>query len=225
MVKRQRTIPMPSAAKYARLITAPKAALAAAQLQKLKKDVRRLKQKVETKELSSDTSLTPTTTVQALATGIQPWRIVQGVTATNRLGDEVVMTRLRMEAFLTASVAQEVKIVLVLDKQCGGAVITPSQVFDSNTAGQQAFMTGTRNADFLDRYVILATRHLVFDLGTGLNKRVFIDVKRRIPFKFKGNAGAITDLSGANIQLLYQSQGSTSTCTGPWNGSIEWEDE
>lgn len=228
MVKRQRTIPMPSAAKFARLITAPKAALAQAQLAKLKKDVRRLKGAIETKTYSKATSITPTTTPQVLASGAQVWEIVQGVTATNRIGDKIVVTRIRYELFLTATVGQEVSLALVQDKQCGGAVVAPTQVFgDSNgvLGANAAFHLGLRNDEYLDRYKVLSVRHQVFDLGTGFNKRVVMEWKGRMEIRHGATGGAITDLTGSNFQLIYASQGSTVTCSGPCNMHIEYEDE
>jgi len=227
MVKRQRTIPMPSAAKYARLITAPRAALAQAQLAKLKKDVRRLKGAVETKFSNSSTTITSTTTPQSLETGIRPWKIVQGVTDLTRLGDKVVITGIKIELFLTATVGQVVHLALVQNKQCGGAVTNPSEVFNDTTgvlSAQEAFHLGLRNDDFLTKYAVLSSKHQVFDLGTGYNKRIVIEWKGRMEVKYDATAGAITDLTSNNFSLLYGSQGSTATVTGPMNGSIRYED-
>jgi len=225
--KKQRTIPMPSAAKYARLISAPKAAVQAATLLRLKRDVKRLKGAVETKFSNASTTITPTTTPQALATGIQPWKIVQGVTDLTRLGDKVVLTKIRMELFLTASVGQVVHLALVQNKQCGGVVTVVGEVYGDTTgvlSTQEAFHLGMRNDDYLTKYSILSSKHVVFDLGTGFNKRIMIEWKGRMEVKYDATAGAITDLTSNNFSLCYGSLGSTTTVTGPVTGSVEYED-
>lgn len=201
------------------------------QIKKLKKAVNRLKGAVDVKQYNGATTITPTTTVQSLATGAQLYGIIQGIDAENRIGNKITLTRVRFDGTLAATVAQTVYLALVMDKQCGGADITPQQVFGATSAENQMPQM-VRNPEFLERYTILASKKLVFNpqeqsavpLYSDL-KSWSMDIKRRIVVRYDATAGAITDLAGVNIRLLYMSFGSTATSTGQVWGTFTYEDE
>jgi len=212
MVKRQRTIPMPSAAKYARLITAPKA-FAAAQMQKLTRDVKRLKKGVETKYFNGGITALPGNTVADPL--VQVYGIVPGTGASERLGNKILITRLQFGGTYVdvmggagSSPGSICKFVLCVDKQSNGAVPATA---DAPYTTFQASMSGAMQPEFVKRYRVLAQR--VFRTSQDQEAQpVSIDLKNlQIPVTFDAAAAAITSLTTNNIVLFVYSNGAPSS--------------
>jgi len=193
-----------------------KAAKAVVMSKSLATRVRGLLKSVEQKAFGEETSLTPTTTPQALATGANFWDVVQGDTDSTRDGKKILVNRFLAFGHLVASVAQTVRLYLILDKQSNGAEMVPSSIFKTVPGGDTniSFHAGIRVGQENQRYVILAAKTLTFTAGE-LNKTFRLESKRKIDVRYDANAGAVTDLTSNNVQLCYSSLGSTATCTGP----------
>lgn len=186
--------------------------------------VKGLLKSVETKEWGNSTSITPTTTPQALATGAAPWQIVQGQTDSTRIGNKITVIKMQYTGYLTATTAQEVTLVVCQDKQCNGAVISPGSVYvDASGNLNDAYHGNVRALDNKSRYVILGRKTLNFTANV-LSMPFSFTIRKRIDFEYGSNTGLITSLTDNNIQLLYGSRGSTATCSGPVNVNIMYED-
>jgi len=206
-----------------------KAAPLKSKVKKLIKKVNRLEKLPEIKQVRGTTTLTPTTTMQALATGVTLGQIVQGDDGSSRDGDAIEMRSFHVCGTLTTQEPMFVVLALVLDKQCGGAVLDPSQVFFGTIDG---IANNVRNNDFIDRYQILSYKKVylnpIGDAGGVVNAQYTgfysLKTRKRIKVRYLGNTGAITSLSGANIQLVYWCNQNSTGSSGPINMLMEFTD-
>lgn len=208
MVKRQRTIPMPSAAKYARLITAPKA-FAAAQLRKLTRDVKRLKSGVETKYYNGGMTALPGNTTADPQ--IEVFNIIPGTSANQRLGNRILITRLQFGGTYTdtgGTTGNVCKFVLCVDKQCNGALPAAA---DAPYTTFQASMSGALQPEFTGRYRVLVEKTIVATADK-ISVPFRVDLKNlQIPIVFDAAAPAIASLAGHNIVLFTYANGVPTT--------------
>jgi len=202
----------------------------AKKLTNLQKAVRVLNQGVEHKITAGDTTITPTTTPQTLQTGIMPWSIVQGDAEDSRSGAEVTIQEYTFEGYLVASVAQNVRLVIVLDKACGtgaagaGESMDPSMIWAvTGVAANQCYHNNELNLDYKKRFTVLSSKTLRFTANQ-LNQPFKLVMRRQVRIRYRANVGAVADLSEANISLVYGSIGSTATCTGPITCKIKYID-
>jgi len=183
---------------------------------------------------AGSTTLTPTTTPQALATGPLVWSIRQGVTGDDRSGDKAMVTQMKWHLTLTQTTTagtckgSTVWLYVVQDKNCDGAALIPLNVWH----GTSGLATNVRNPEYLSRYVILAKRKLTFN-PTGLvtvgaqyqdTKSVEIGFRKRILASYDNNGGVVGDLTLNNVQLVYYTDQGTTEVSGPCVGTITFED-
>jgi len=200
-------------------------------LLKMARDISKLKKSHEVRVQSGSTTLTPTITPQALATGPLVWSIRQGVTGDDRSGDKAMVTQMKWHMTLTmlataaSPVGATVWLYVVQDKTCDGTALIPLNVWH----GTSGIATNVRNPEYLSRYVILAKRKITFSPGdVGVNfadtKSVEIGFRKRILASFDGNTGVSGDLTLNNVQLVYYTDQATTQVSGPCVGTISFED-
>lgn len=200
-------------------------------LLKMARDINMLKKTKEVRTLSGSTTLTPTITPQALATGPLVWSIRQGVTGDDRSGDKAMVTEMKWHMTLTmlasaaSPIGATVWLYVVQDKNCDGAALIPLNVWH----GTSGLATNTRNPEYLARYNILAKRKVTFSPGDiGVNfadtKSVEIGFRKRILATYDANSGVAGDLTLNNVQLVYYTDQATTQVSGPCVGTISFED-
>jgi len=203
-------------------------------LLKMARDINKLKKSHEVRTLSGSTTITPTITPQALATGPLVWSIRQGVTGDDRSGDKAMVTQMKWHMTLTQTTTagsrkgSTVWLYVVQDKNCDGAALIPLNVWH----GTSGLATNVRNPEYLARYTILAKKKLTFNPAGEIipgssatdTKSVEIGFRKRILASFDANTGVTGDLTLNNVQLVYYTDQATTEVTGPCVGTISFED-
>ncbi len=151
----------------------------------------------------------PTTESTVLGTMLN---IPQGTGETQRIGRviRVKSVMIRYHCLVgggTTDIHDEIKLYLVLDKQCNGGVATIGDIL--GTGSCLAF----RNLQNVNRFKILATRYIQLSSAAGAGNgttNLFeghiqdgqIIVRGDWPIEYSGTTGAISELRSNNIFLL-----------------------
>lgn len=124
----------------------------------------------------------------------------QGDDTANRSGDSIKVTRVTVKGEMhinSGSAFDYVKIALVCDKNNQGSAPAWTDVFDS---GDTLCRT---NVDNMDRFVIMKTWHLPFNLSTAYNHVISFSKKLDFHVKYGGNAGTTADYRNNALYLMY----------------------
>ncbi len=178
---------------------------------------------VERKHL--DTTVGSTAIVQAGTIFGSLNLIAQNASETGRIGRKVVMTEIGIRGIIHMPSASsmtvngdQVRLMVVLDKQCNGAVFTVDDVLEPAT------WEGFNNLENTNRFVTLAkldiSMNALAGMGNGTtnvtteqHKPFFFWIKRRIPIQFDGATGAITEIRSNNVAILAVSAMADTTVT------------
>lgn len=163
--------------------------------------------------------------------------IPQGATQTERVGLKctVVSIHLRIVQFVTsAAVASATgdahRIILYLDTQTNGAPATPAQILTAPID-----INAFNNLEFSPRFRILMDKTSpIHTTAGGLNAAVGssspnylirkYNKKCRIPLRFSGATGAITELQSNNLGVLILSAAASANCLVAYTARIRYTD-
>lgn len=156
-------------------------------------------------------------TAQAVSTtaGVSStfWACTQGDGESNRDGNQIKVISVLYRYMLTLnnmSTNSEVRIMLVLDKQCNGAAAAFGDVVDDTTAGDA--LISPYNLDNKFRFKVLYDKlHLLNVDKTTISAQKMLKFNLRI--RYDGNAGDITDLTSYNLLEFRVSNEATNTPT------------
>lgn len=165
-----------------------------------------------------DTALTfdVDTTGEVPATG-QLVLIPQGVTESTRVGRKCVIKSVHMRGNLNfvpgaaQFASSNIKICLVLDKQCNGAAAAITDVLSANTV-----TTAFVNLANSERFVILKSFVYSFNPAAGVqtafntvSQRIEFYKKCNIPIEYSSTTGAITEIRSNNLFLIAGGDGNS----------------
>ncbi len=154
-------------------------------------------------------------------TSVSVVRIAQGITENQRLGRRILTVRFMFRGHvslpltaLASQTADIVRIILVHDKQCNGAI---PPVAGSTGVLQLATYNSWLELDNRDRFRVLFNRFYVLNSLAGGGqagdvfgvhiKMVRGSIKLAIPIEFSGAGGLIGDIRSNNLFFIFISQG------------------
>lgn len=139
--------------------------------------------------------------------------IQEGNTDQTRVGNKITVKTVMLRgtvvlptAATAASGADVVRVILYLDRGCNGSAATVAELLAS--ADYRAF----NNLDNNDRFRTLAETTMSLNNLTnvptaggtmsGVYANFFLKGKVNLPFKYKGNTGAVADMANNNIGVM-----------------------
>ncbi len=166
----------------------------------------------EKKFLDSDISDAVVTTGIEFGTG-DILTVVAGTGESQRVGRKIMVTNIHLRGVLalnriadaaTGALPDQIRIMVVLDKQCNGAAATAALLLQTDN------ITSFRNVENIGRFQMLYDKtialHVVNSGGTGAvndtsetNKLWKVNLNVRIPIEYSSTTGAITERCCNNI--------------------------
>ena len=135
---------------------------------------------------------------------VQLSNIDQGITSSDRIGRQCILVSFHASMQITGGPTLVngivVRILLVLDKTPAGVQWTLPDLFDSPGI---AFVS-SRNLSLTRRLSILWSRTVRFDAALP-SRLVRINKRFRIPVRYQGTGGGITDIESNGLTLLFVS--------------------
>lgn len=134
--------------------------------------------------------------------------VVQGNSATTRVGRKILMKSILVQGALTISNGFA-RVLIVYDRQTNGAAIAATDVLTSNT------IMGIQNLDNRDRFIILAD---IFPFSQDENLGAVIAgvpcsykryIKCNLETIYGGNAGTFADINSGAIWMMTNCNGGT----------------
>ncbi len=174
-----------------------------------------------------DTTLDYTidSTAENMSTNAKFGDIAQGTTTSTRIGNEITIKSMQVQAVLTytptaSSVsATSCSIYLVLDKQCNGAAPSMLDVFDS-----QSVWRAMPNLANKKRFQIIKKFQVVFNSGSSVSATPDTQMqvlnwygKMNIPIEYSSTTGVIGEIKSNCLFMFAGSQGSDDKIS--WNGT------
>lgn len=184
----------------------------ASMLSKLRSDVNKLKRSVEVKSQVTNAPIAAIPDLSAAVPtvyNVPEFTILQGITDSTRIGNRITLQSVELAGVISSGASSVTRMYLVLDKQSNGATATAADVFDGGGPG---FMNGFRNADNLGRFTILSNR-LVTAAQVAEDRYFSVSTRRPLAIHYDANAGAITDLTGNHLLVMYGQYGGGAAVT------------
>ncbi len=132
--------------------------------------------------------------------------IAQGDTSSSREGAKVVYTSIQMKYTFkqnTSATFTRCRIMLVLDKQCNGALFTAGDLLQTTAVGQA--IISPLNLDGAFRFKVLYNKvHTLSVDGSGVQYGEMFK-KINIPARYSGNGGAIGDVLSSCLYIVHMS--------------------
>lgn len=150
--------------------------------------------------------------------------IAQGITESTRVGRKCTIRSINwkfrvdmpeVNDVTTPNTAEEIRVILYLDKQCNGATIADTDLLE--TPSVQSFRNLANSSRFqvlLDKLVVLNWRTLASESATNYDQAEVITEhtfykKCNIPLEFDSTVGAITEIRSNNLGVLLISKSGT----------------
>lgn len=156
-------------------------------------------------------------TAPKITTGVATWTInclndvVQGTTATTRIGRKILMKSINIQGVVATSTGNAARILIVYDKQSNGALPAATDVLTSNT------LMAMQNLDNRDRFIILADI-LPYEqeenisnpsASSGFGWKRYI--KCNLETIYNGTLGTIADITTGSLLIMTNINGATIT--------------
>ncbi len=163
---------------------------------------------VEYKHLDTTATATLGTTMAINALCIPQ----QGDSNSERIGNSIRMKSLlaRFHIGINASAtASHVRVLIVLDKQCNGSVVTAAEILEDTSA--TVSIVSPYAIDYTKRFRVLYDR--VFRLNQADQREIYKKVFMKLNYhqQFDASTGGVADLTNKCLYLLRLSDESTNT--------------
>ncbi len=144
-----------------------------------------------------------------------PTGIVNGTGESERIGRQITGTRLNINGIFTlpasaANTSDVVRMMVVQDKQCNGAVFTTAQLLQiaTNFLSYRNLENSKRFKVWLDKRYVLDSKMQTAAATTGAVTRYFkesINLRDMI-FEYSGTTGSISELKSNNLAVFFISE-------------------
>lgn len=124
--------------------------------------------------------------------------LVQGVTDSTRIGNQITVVGCLMRYIMAADISTQIRVMLVEDKQTNGAIYLVGDLLqDGSTGGDN--IVSPYNADFKRRFKVHYDRNHQFDINSRATVFVSKYFKLNIPIRYDTNAGTIADIQSSSL--------------------------
>ncbi len=176
-------------------------------IRKLNTKVNKLIKKTELKQMN--TNIIGQVILDGVGNQIQLTNIVQGITDQTRLGNQITVESIFIRCIFhiaTAAHSSQVRMLVVHDRQCNGAVYATSEILDS-VLDLRSLIT-PYNLDNRKRFHILKDHMIMLNRPgptstLGYSRYWKFWKKLNINLRYDQNLGSILDLTEGSLSLLF----------------------
>ncbi len=165
---------------------------------------------VEFKEINTQRNGASLSTTISITT---PSILAQGDLKTQRGGNKVRFKSIHRKGFFSlhaSATTSMVRLMIVLDKQCNGAVFSIADLLEDSTVGDS--IVSPRDVDNMNRFVVLSDKTYKLADGGG-NQLIQFNIYKRInlPIRYDGTGATVANMTSNALYLVSFSNEATNT--------------